>query len=88
MFANKCKSKEFMKNVIAILALEKQIPKKPIRCQRSRMGNDYEDYYCACGNFIGYEPQITTMLNDGKIPVKFCDKCGQKLDWSDENETD
>ncbi len=69
---------------IAILALEKQIPKKPIRCQRSRMGNDYEDYYCACGNFIGYEPQITTMLNDGKIPVKYCDKCGQKLDWSGE----
>lgn len=27
---------------------------------------------------------LIKMLNDGKIPVKFCDKCGQKLDWSGE----
>lgn len=48
------------------------------------MWNDYEDYYCTCGNFIGYEPQINGILNDGKIPIKYCDKCVQKLDWSGE----
>lgn len=69
---------------MAIQALEKQIPKKPVRMLRCRMGNDYKDYYCTCGRFIGYEPQINIMLNDGKIPKKYCDKCGQRLDFEKE----
>lgn len=65
----------------SISALEKQKPIKPIRKERSGMGYEYEDYYCACGKFIGYEPQINSTIEDGKIPFKYCPDCGQKLDW-------
>ena len=66
---------------MAIQALEKQIPKKLIRKERSGMGYEYKDYYCSCGNFIGYEPPINRALENGKIPFKYCPDCGQLLDW-------
>lgn len=69
---------------VAIQALEKQMPKKPMRIERSAMGWEYRDYYCHCGKFIGAEPHIKSILENGEIPVKYCDNCGQKLDWSDE----
>lgn len=69
---------------MAIQALEKQIPKKPMRIERSAMGWEYMDYYCHCGKFIGAEPHIKSILEKGEIPVEYCDNCGQKLDWSDE----
>lgn len=69
---------------MAIQALEKQIPKKPMRIERSAMGWEYMDYYCHCGKFIGTEPHIKSILEKGEIPVEYCDNCGQKLDWSDE----
>lgn len=59
---------------VAIQALEKQIPKKPIKKERSGI------VYCVCGNFIGYKSP-----KNGKIPFKYCPNCGQKLDWSNEN---
>lgn len=46
---------------IAIQALEKQMPKKPIRIERSAMGWEYKDYYCHCGKFIGTEPHIKSI---------------------------
>lgn len=70
---------------IAIQALEKQIPKKPMRIERNAMGWEYRDYYCPCGKFIGAEPHIKSILEKGEIPVKYCDDCGQKLDWSDKD---
>ena len=66
---------------MAIQALEKQIPKKLIRKERSGMGYEYKDYYCSCGNFIGYEPPINRALENGRIPFKYCPDCGQLLDW-------
>ena len=69
---------------IAIQALEKQMPKKPMRIERSAMGWEYMDYYCPCGKFIGPEPHIKSILEKGEIPVKYCDDCGQRLDWRDE----
>ena len=55
---------------MAIKALEKQIPKKP----RFYAHN----YYCSvCDNLVGnneFEWQR----------FKYCDVCGQKLDWSNE----
>ena len=65
---------------------EKQMPKKPVRKLRSGMGNDYKDYYCTCGRFIGYEPEVHNYLENGKLPFSYCCDCGQKLDldWSDE----
>ncbi len=63
---------------MAIKALEKQIPKKPIKKERSGI------VYCVCGNFIGYKPPINRALENGKIPFKYCPNCGQKIDWSGE----
>lgn len=71
---------------MAIQALEKQIPKKPMRIERSAMGWEYKDYYCPCGRFIGPEPHIKSILEKGEVPVKYCDDCGQKLDWAEESE--
>ena len=55
---------------IAMQAIEKQIPKKP----RFYAHN----YYCSvCDSLVGnneFEWQR----------FKYCDTCGQKLDWSDE----
>lgn len=50
-------------------ALEKQIPKKP----------DYEDYDAKCP-VCGHE--FENNVNDWGC--SFCQGCGQKLDWSDE----
>ena len=57
---------------VTIEALEKQIPKKP----RFYAHN----YYCTeCGNLVGN--------NEFKWQrFLYCDKCGQALDWSEENE--
>lgn len=62
---------------IAILALEKQIPKKPVKSE-NQVVRYVNTYYCPICN-LG----IT-----GTNIAKWCYHCGQKLDWSDENETD
>ena len=57
---------EHEENLIAIEALEKQIPKKPDFIE------DKEFALCPCCNGKG-------LFNK----QKYCDNCGQKLDWSD-----
>lgn len=55
---------------MAIKALEKQIPKKPIKHFVNPFGFPY--YECPiCG-----ESDVCGQ--------KYCDECGQKLDWSEE----
>ena len=51
---------------LAISALEKQIPKKPILMQLSE-----PEYMCECG-----------MKYWRKGGVKYCIECGQAIDWS------
>nr|DAM13234.1 MAG TPA: hydrogenase/urease nickel incorporation protein [Bacteriophage sp.] len=64
---------------VAIQALEKQIPKKPIMKQYFE---DLEEEYLCC-------PTCGEILTD-RIPADnktfyfHCMNCGQKLDWSDE----
>lgn len=64
---------------VAIQALEKQIPKKPIMKQ---CFEDLEEEYLCC-------PTCGEILTD-RIPADnktfyfHCMNCGQKLDWSDE----
>lgn len=61
---------------LSVKALEKQIPKKPI--DKSKNHKDWHIMSCPCcerifwnsGQFMHYEP-------------KWCEKCGQKLDWGD-----
>ena len=55
---------------MAINSLEKQIPKKPIFYAH--------DYYCSvCNSLVGNNEFEWKRF-------KYCDTCGQKLDWSDE----
>ena len=78
---NDCKFTEddYKANEMAIQALEKQIPKKPIMKQYFE---DLEDEYLCC-------PTCGEILTD-RIPADnktfyfHCMNCGQKLDWSDE----
>ena len=59
---------------MAIEALEKQIPKKPLHM--------HKNYYCPICKEDGW------MLWDDAIPNdmdKYCGKCGQAIDW-EENE--
>lgn len=63
-------AKRIERNNIAIKALEKQIPKKPIRKPNLDWTN--EEVTCPSCN-----------RNVSKYRNKYCD-CGQKLDWSEE----
>ena len=56
----------------AIQALEKQIPKRPIKSKEQRI-RYVNTYYCPTCNlsFTGFNI------------AKWCYHCGQKLDWSD-----
>ena len=65
---------------IAINALEKQIPKKPIF--QFNFSDTVSRFECKCGNIIKVRHDIGIM--DNSDAPKFCDNCGHKLDWSDE----
>ena len=57
---------------MAIEALEKQIPKKPLHM--------HKNYYCPICKENGW------MLRDDAIPNdtdKYCGKCGQAIDWKE-----
>lgn len=58
---------------IAVKALEKQIPKKPIKSKEQKI-RYVNTYYCPTCN-LGFT---------GFNIAKWCYHCGQKLDWSDE----
>ena len=58
---------------LALEALEKQIPKKPLHM--------HKNYYCPICKEDGW------MLWDDAIPNdmdKYCGKCGHAIDWSDD----
>lgn len=63
----------------AIAAIEKQIPKKPNKKElteqqiASRMFMFAEHYYCTCGHPVSKGQPA-------------CDKCGQLLDWRNDDE--
>lgn len=63
---------------MAVHALEKQIPKKVVKGGK-------QSYKCPCCGECA-----KTQTGDSFIDYRldYCDGCGQKLDWSDENETD
>ena len=61
---------------IAIQALEKQVPMK-VKNSGERI--PFEWYCPACGELLcddGYKDTY----------IKYCEHCGQKLDWSDDND--
>ena len=64
---------------MAINALEKQIPKKPIFDFNSC--DTLSRFHCACGKIIWVHHDIGTM--DNNDAPNYCSNCGQKLDWSE-----
>ena len=58
---------------MAIAALEKQIPKKPIENPTDDTCLYYENYCPSCENLL-------------VVRYKHCPKCGHKIDWSDVKE--
>ena len=65
---------EHEENLVAIEALEKQIPKKPIKSE-NQVVRYVNTYYCP----------ICELGITGTNIAKWCYHCGQKLDWSDED---
>ena len=61
--------------LVACEALEKQIPKKPTV---KHLGDDLEVQCPACKDYH--------MFIDAREGNDFCSTCGQKLDWSEEDE--
>jgi hypothetical protein len=57
---------------LAIEALEKQVPKKPLKL-KLHYRYKYDAYPCCSQRTNGYQ-------------YDYCPHCGQKLDWSDLNE--
>lgn len=58
---------------VAIEALEKQVPKKPLKNPKEFYGrNLYSCPVCNYGYFLGGN--------------KFCFRCGQKFDWSEDDD--
>ena len=65
---------------VAINALEKQMPKKPIF--NHNLSDTLSLFHCECGNAIKVSHDIGIM-NNNNAP-NYCSKCGCRLDWSDE----
>lgn len=65
---------------LAIKALEKQIPKKPIF--NHNLSDTLSVFHCECGNTIKVSHDIGIM-NNNNAP-NYCSNCGCRLDWSDE----
>lgn len=64
----------------AILALEKQIPKKPIGIYDENIYHIDDDDYIYEPALFGICPVCNKEVQDGML---FCSFCGQALDWSD-----
>lgn len=67
---------------VAIQALEKQIPKKPIFDYN--LSDTLSKFHCECGKTIKVNHDVGIM-DDNDAP-NYCSNCGQKLDWSEESE--
>jgi hypothetical protein len=78
---NECKFTEddYKANEMAIQALEKQMPKKPIF--NHNLSDTLSVFHCECGNTIKVSHDIGIM-NNNNAP-NYCSKCGCRLDWSD-----
>lgn len=64
---------------VAIQALEKQIPKKPIFSHN--LSDTLSVFYCECGNTIKVSHDVGIMDNNNA--PNYCSNCGCRLDWSD-----
>ena len=84
---------------IGIQALEKQIPKKPIlkhdvsvmHINRGNQPHEWkrlesDNWHCPeCDSFVGERVYVHSKVHDQR-KKKYCDNCGQKLDWESDEE--
>ena len=82
---------------MAINALAKQIPKKPIlkhdvsvmHINRGNQPHEWkrlesDNWHCPeCDSFVGERVYVHSKVHNQR-KKKYCDNCGQRLDWSDE----
>ena len=61
-------------------AREKQVAKKPIFDYN--LSDTSSIYHCGCGRIIKVSHDVGIMDNNNA--PNYCGKCGQRLDWSDE----
>ena len=85
--------------MLAIKALEKQIPKKPIlkhdvsvmHINRGNQPHEWkrlesDNWHCPeCDSFVGERVYVHSKVHDQR-KKKYCDNCGQKLDWESDEE--
>lgn len=76
---------------LAIQALEKQIPKKPVHDGCLDSEGMWHEWNGVNGRPYDLRPNCNTNLccempNDNK--PNYCSKCGCRLDWSDDDEID
>lgn len=65
---------------MAVAAMKKQIPKKLIK--KEYEGEEITDYLCpTCKEVLQHQWDDGLIIGNKK---PYCDKCGQRLDWSDE----
>lgn len=83
---NDCKFTEddYKANDMAIQALEKQIPQKPIFDYN--ISDTLSKFHCECGNVFKVSHDAGIMDNNNA--PNYCSKCGCRLDWSEDNEID
>ena len=67
---------EHEENLVAIEALERQIPKKPIF--NHNLSDTLSVFNCECGNIIKVSHDVGIM-NNNNAP-NYCSKCGCRLD--------
>lgn len=66
-------------NQTAIAALEKLIPKNPIKKEEQYKKITVEIYYCPiCNEEVSRRSRSSYLCE-----TPYCDECGQKLDWSE-----
>lgn len=84
---------------VAIQALEKQIAKKPIlkhdvsvmHINRGNQPHEWkrlesDNWHCPeCDSFVGERVYVHSKVHDQR-KKKYCDNCGQKLDWESDEE--
>lgn len=84
---------------VAINALEKQIPKKPIlkhdisvmHINRGNQPHEWkrlesDNWHCPeCDSFVGERVYVLSKIHDQR-KKKYCDNCGQKLNWESDEE--
>lgn len=74
-YINMCSVEEMQ---ITIKALEKQIPKKPYKTKEHKQNN----WYCSiCKCYLGDDMELQYAC----LQPKFCEHCGQRIDWSECN---